>query len=95
MSKIDTISLERIHTEEDFYFMKIVNEAAQDLPVTGSTAAEGIAENMTADLTKYVNQFAASFRQFDEALKKTKSIPEDKLVAAADELIDQTAPVAE
>lgn len=89
MANIESIGLLRLHTEEDFYFMKIVNEAAQDLPVTGSTAAEGIAENMTADLTKYVNQFTASFRQFDEALKKTKSIPEDKLVADADEERDK------
>lgn len=69
MDQIESFSISKLHVEEDFGFLRLVNSKLDLLPTTGNLASEDLPEVNTASLTAMTKEFQANFTAFDTAIQ--------------------------
>lgn len=89
------ISLSKLHTEEDFGFLKLVEKETANLPLTATTTGEADIPEVMSDTAETtgeaavldvdVETFKVAYKAFDDALKTAATTETSAELIAADE----------
>ena len=87
MKEIIPFALSRIHTHEDFNFLKAVRKIAlEELPVSGTEKSKKMPEVSVNALTDNVRIFSEKLDEFDLALNEIDDFKENRLVEEYDKI---------